>query len=353
MIKAANDNFLTTGLALVILLALAVGCSPNAQPAANPLPPATAPVTRTTLVETRAVAGMLGYGEPVPISAAGAGTLTWIAPAGSTVARGETLFKVDEQPVVALYGQVPMYRTLEEGMEGVDVQQLQENLAELGYTGFAVNGVYNSSTAAAVRAWQADLGLPETGSVEPGQVMFLPGPVRIAGHMARVGEALRGAPVLSYTGLDRLVTVDLRVTDRDLASEGQTVTVTIPGVGVVEGEIATVSTILTAAGASGAGAGSSAAEVRIEVTVTIADQGVIGSLDAAPVEVGFASEAREDVLVVPVAALLALAEGGYGVEIVEGDTTRIVPVTTGMFAAGRVEISGDDIAEGVMVGVPR
>jgi membrane fusion protein, multidrug efflux system len=354
MIKAANDKFLTSGLALVILLALAVGCSPNAQPAANPLPPATAPVTRTTLVETRAVAGMLGYGEPVPISAAGAGTLTWIAPAGSTVAWGETLFKVDEQPVVALYGQVPMYRTLEEGTDvGTDVQQLQENLAELGYTGFAVNGVYDASTAAAVRAWQADLGLPETGIVEPDQVMFLPGPVRIAGHMARVGEALRGAPVLSYTGLDRLVTVDLRVTDRDLAGEGQTVTVTIPGVGVVEGEVATVSTILTAAGASGTGAGSSAAEVRIEVTITIADQGVIGSLDAAPVEVGFASEGREDVLVVPVAALLALAEGGYGVEIVEGDTTRIVPVTTGMFAAGRVEISGEDIAEGVMVGVPR
>jgi membrane fusion protein, multidrug efflux system len=365
MIKAANDKFLTSGLALVILLALAVGCSPNAQPAANPLPPATAPVTRTMLVETRAVAGMLGYGEPVPISAAGAGTLTWIAPAGSTVARGETLFKVDEQPVVALYGQVPMYRTLEEGVAGIDVgtdvgtvggtdvQQLQENLAELGYTGFAVNGVYDASTAAAVRAWQADLGLPETGIVEPNQVMFLPGPVRIAGHMARVGEALRGAPVLSYTGLDKLVTVDLRVTDRDLASEGQTVSITIPGVGVVEGEVATVSTILTAAGASGTGAGSSAAEVNIEVTVTIADQGVIGSLDAAPVEVGFASEGREDVLAVPVAALLALAEGGYGVEIVEGDTTRIVPVTTGMFAAGRVEISGDNIAEGVMVGVPR
>jgi membrane fusion protein, multidrug efflux system len=353
MIKAANNKFLTSGLALVILLALAVGCSPNAQPAANPLPPATAPVTRTTLVETRAVAGMLGYGEPVPISAAGAGMLTWIAPAGSTAARGETLFKVDEQPVVALYGQVPMYRTLEEDVTGTDVQQLQENLAELGYTGFAVNGVYDASTAAAVRAWQADLGLPETGSVEPDQVMFLPGPVRIAGHMARVGEALRGAPVLSYTGLNRLITVDLRVIDRDLASEGQTVMVTIPGVGVVEGEIATVSTILTAPGASGAGAGSSTAEVSIEVTITIADQGVIGSLDAAPVEVGFASEGREDVLAVPVAALLALAEGGYGVEIVEGDTTRIVPVTTGMFAAGRVEISGDDIAEGVMVGVPR
>ena len=53
------------------------------------------------------------------------------------------------------------------------------------------------------------------------------------------------------------------------------------------------------------------------------------------------------------AALLALAEGGYGVEIVEGSTSRIVAVKTGMFAGGRVEISGEAIAEGMLVGVPR
>jgi len=59
------------------------------------------------------------------------------------------------------------------------------------------------------------------------------------------------------------------------------------------------------------------------------------------------------VLAVPVAALLALPEGGFGVEIVEGNTTRIVAVKTGMFAAGRVEVSGEGIAEGMKVGVPK
>lgn len=347
--------------ALVILAGAVAGCAPAEQPAANPLPPATVPVARTTLVETRTVAGTLDYGEPVPISLTGtgtpgSGTLTWIAPAGSTVARGEPLFRVDEQPVVALYGPVPMYRALEEGAEGADVRQLQENLAELGYSGFSVNGVYTQATARAVRAWQADLGLPVTGIVELGQVVFLPGPVRIAGHLARVGDAVRGAPLLSYTGLERLVTVELRVTDRALAVEGQAVTVTVPGVGAVEGEISAVSTVLTAQGGTGAApgsTGSSTSDVRLEVTVTIADQGALGTLDAAPVDVGFASEAREDVLAVPVAALLALAEGGYGVEVVDGDATRIVPVRTGMFAAGRVEISGEGIAEGVLVGAPR
>jgi len=86
--------------------------------------------------------------------------------------------------------------------------------------------------------------------------------------------------------------------------------------------------------------------------VTIADQGALGSLDAAPVDVDLVSEERKDVLAVPVAALLALTDGGYGVEIVDGDTTRVVAVKIGMFAAGRVEISGEGIAEGVTVGVP-
>jgi multidrug efflux pump subunit AcrA (membrane-fusion protein) len=70
------------------------------------------------------------------------------------------------------------------------------------------------------------------------------------------------------------------------------------------------------------------------------------------VDLDFVSQARKDVLAVPVAALLALPNGGYGVQVVQGGATRIVPVKTGMFAAGRVEVSGG-IAQGVMVGVPK
>jgi membrane fusion protein, multidrug efflux system len=275
----------------------------------------------------------------IQIRAAGSGMLTWIAPVGSTVMRGETLFRVDEQPVSALYGSVPMYRTLRVGMEGADVQQLQENLAELGYGGFDVDGIYTWATAEAIRVWQADLGLPETGTVKPGEVVFMPGPTRIAEHSARIGDAIGNSPVLSYTGLDRLVTVQLRVADLPLAAEGWEVTVTVPGQGSVTGKISRVASVVR--------------DSAIEVTVTIADQGTLGSLDAAPVDVEFVSEERADVLTVPVAALLALVEGGYGVEVVDGNTTRIIAVRTGMFAAGRVEVSGEGIAEGVTVGVAR
>ncbi len=312
------------------------------QPAAPPaLPPATAQIIRTTLVETRTASGILGYGEPVPVRALGTGTLTWMAAEGSTVMRGEPLFKVDELPVVAFYGAVPMYRTLSKGMGGADVRQLQENLVDLGYGEFAIDGIYTQATAAAVLAWQADLGLSQTGMVEPAQVVFTPGPVRIAEHVAGVGDLLGSdsAPILHYTDTTRIVTVALNVVDQALAVEGHAVTVTLPDERTVEGVIAEVGTVVT--------------EETFEVTITIADQAALGALEAAPVDVDFVSATREDVLAVPVAALLALAEGGYGVEIVEDNTSRIVAVQTGMFADGRVEISGEAIAEGMRVGVPR
>jgi hypothetical protein len=68
--------------------------------------------------------------------------------------------------------------------------------------------------------------------------------------------------------------------------------------------------------------------------------------------VAVVADQRKDVLTVPVAALLALAEGGYGVQVVEGSTTRIVAVQAGMFADGRVEISGTGIDAGTVVGMP-
>ena len=370
-----RPKLLITGAAVVLLggavagLTLAWGSAAK-EPAANPaLPPATAEITRTTLVETKKVSGTLGYGDAVPVSAAGTGTLTWIAPEGSTVKRGEPLFKLDERPVVALYGSLPLYRTLRAGVKGPDVKQFEENLSKLGYTGFTVDDTYTAATAQAARSWQAHLGLPETGAVEPGQLVVTPGAVRVAKHTARVGDRIGGdtgggASVLSYTGTTRLVTVQLAVADQTLAAKNRTVTVTVPGQGPVKGTIAQVGTVATApeqpSNAPGeqtsnapGGTSSTAADARIQVTVTIADQKALGSLDAAPVDVDFVSQERQDVLAVPVAALLALPKGGYGVEIVEGGATRIVAVKTGMFAAGRVEISGDGVAEGVTVGVPK
>jgi hypothetical protein len=208
-----------------------------------------------------------------------------------------------------------------------------------------------------VRDWQTNFGLAVTGTVEPGQVVFTPGEIRVAAQTARIGATVGGGEaILSYTGTTRLVTVPLKVVDQALAAEGEKVTVTIPGGRSVDGTITKVGTVATTPqqpSETPAPSGSATSDARLQVTVEILDQQALGTLEAAPVDVDFASQKREGVLAVPVAALLALPKGGYGVEIVAGRTTRIVAVKTGLFAAGRVEISGAGIREGMKVGIPK
>jgi hypothetical protein len=61
--------------------------------------------------------------------------------------------------------------------------------------------------------------------------------------------------------------------------------------------------------------------------------------------------AAENALTVPVEAVLALAEGGYAVEVHGAASSHLVGVELGTFADGFVEIAGD-VAEGAEVVVP-
>ena len=98
------------------------------------------------------------------------------------------------------------------------------------------------------------------------------------------------------------------------------------------------------------GQGNEEDTTTIEVTIVFAK--TPKGLGEAAVSVDFVASQRKNVLTVPVAALLALAEGGYGLERVEAGGTRIVAVRTGLFADGRVEVSGTGLAAGQKVGMP-
>jgi hypothetical protein len=78
--------------------------------------------------------------------------------------------------------------------------------------------------------------------------------------------------------------------------------------------------------------------------------GATGTGDGVPVQVSLPTQSVSGVLAIPVTALLALAGGGYGVEIVTGPgTDRLVGVQTGIFAGGQVAITGPGIAAGTRV----
>ncbi|PZF91697.1 peptidoglycan-binding protein [Micromonospora deserti] len=325
---------------------LGLGGRGTEKPAADRTGPATTvAVTRETLVESASLAGELSYGKAVPLASTAAGTVTWLPEPGATVRRGSPLLRADELPVVLLYGPLPMYRPLTEKLTGPDVLQFERNLSALGYDGFTVDDSFSTATTAAVKRWQKELGRTETGTVDKDQVVYAPGPVRIAERLVRVG-ASAAADVVSYTGSTRLVTVPVGANEAAWAAKGTAVTVTLPDGKSVAGKVAAV------ADEAAAPTSSEDTAPTVDVTVSIADQKALGTIERGPVTVKYTVRQRKDVLTVPVAALLALAEGGYGLEVVSGGSPRIVPVKVGLFADGRVEVTGDGLDVGTTVGIP-
>jgi peptidoglycan hydrolase-like protein with peptidoglycan-binding domain len=230
-------------------------------------------------------------------------------------------------------------------LRGMDVMQFETNLAALGYTGFTVDERFTAATARAVERWQKSLGLPQTGTVGIGDVVYSSGKVRIGHAGVRLGSAA-GENALAYTGTSRMVVVNASAADAAWAVRGTNVQVKLVSGKSVQGNVASVGKQASAPEGGGGQGGSGQADATIPVTITIQDQKALGRLESGPVTVEYVGREAKDVLSVPVSALVALAEGGYGLETEDG---RFVPAKTGLFADGNVEVSGTAIREGMKV----
>jgi peptidoglycan hydrolase-like protein with peptidoglycan-binding domain len=320
---------------------------------ATATPVATAVIERATISATEDWDGTLEYGSPFTVSSSAEGTITRLVDQGETVKRGDELFRVNEQPVILLYGVVPMYRDLGPGDSGIDVKQLEKNLAALGYDGVTVDDEYTFSTADAVRAWQDDIGATPTGTVARGDVVFLPEGRQADALRVDVGDAaVPGAPVLDVTGTDQVVSLEADIDDRDLFDVDTEVTVVLPDGDEVPGTVGSTAVVeVSSESAGGAEGGAIESESILQVEITL-NKRVSDELIGASVDVVVAIDKRTDVLVVPVNALLGLAGGGYGLEVVANDgSTSIVAVTTRLFGGGKVEVEGDGVTDGTVVGV--
>jgi peptidoglycan hydrolase-like protein with peptidoglycan-binding domain len=346
------------GAAAVTVTVAVTGIGWSRPMGTDQVPPATggttAPITRRTLVESMTVPGRLDYGAALPVESKAPGTVTWLPAVGNVLGRGDALLRVDEVPVTVLFGSLPMYRPLRTGTKGRDVLQFEGNLNALGYVGFGVDEEFTVKTAAAVKRWQDDLDMPVTGVVDVARVVYLPGSVRVASLSVRPGASAT-AEVLTCTADRRVVTVDAPAGGAGWTSVGTRVSVRLPGGQAVTGTVAAVGIGATAVPPTGedqpdaAAATAPAGTATVPVTISIADQGRLGRLQRTPVDVVHVNRQRKDVLAVPVAALLALQEGGYGLEVVDGTGSRVVAVTTGLFAGGLVEVRGAGIRAGLSV----
>ncbi|WP_234439945.1 peptidoglycan-binding protein [Streptomyces bicolor] len=338
------------------------GDGSGADVSAPDAPPSTTEVKRTTLTRNETVDGSLGHGDVSAVQApsgqqGGSGVVTWVPADGDVIKRGDAVYRVAEQEVPLLYGSIPLYRQMQEGSEGADVRMLEKNLAALGYTGFDVDDEYTSGTADAVRDWQDDLGREETGTVRPGDAVIAEGARRVADVKALPGAPL-GGTVLTWTGTERVVSVDLDAQYEDLVRKGTKATVTLPDDTTVQAEVTDIGTPTTGQDGAPSGAGSDdggdSDKATLPVELKVADQKKLGSYQAAAVDVSLKAETRENVLVVPINALVARQGGGYAVDVVEPDgEVRRTPVEVGMFADSMVEISGKGLADGTVVGVPK
>ncbi|MDP8975874.1 MAG: efflux RND transporter periplasmic adaptor subunit [Actinomycetota bacterium] len=362
---------LPVGTALAVA-AFAVTRPGGGQAAGGPpsTPPATAQVVRTTLVDHEQVDGTLGYAGEVTVVNQLGGTLTRLAAKGEVVDRGQVLYEVDGKPVRLMFGERPAWRALAEGVpDGPDVRQLEENLVALGHATsrtLTVDDKWTAATTEAVKRWQKATGAEQTGAVQLGEVAFAPAALRISEHPQTVGSGAQpGAATLKATLARRVVTVDLDARRQALAKVGAAVEVQLPGGQRVTGKVADVAKVAETSGDDGGGGGNSGNgsggddpgggnddDPTVKVTITLDDPTSTGALDQAPVKVRFDGQRADGVLAVPVNALLALSEGGYGVEVVEGGSRRLVPVQTGLFARGMVQVSGSGLAEGMRVVVP-
>jgi Putative peptidoglycan binding domain len=335
---------------------------------------ATTTIERRDLVEIDTEDGTLGYTDARGVVNRLPGTVTWLPDAGRVVRRDRALYKVDDSPVILMGGRVPAYRALGPSTpDGADVRQLERSLRDAAYDtdrAITIDRSWDAATTAAVIRWQEAHGLPQTGSIELGRVVFLPGRRRVATTSATVGGSASGgepsgAPassggaatetasdpsadasgeaIMTTTSTRRQVTVALDTTKSTVAKKGARVTVVLPSEKEVGGRITSVGKVATAPPADDP-------DMNATIEVKIRLSSGTAALDQAPVTVRFEQSRRKDVLAIPVTALLARPGGKFAVQRVGADGTRpVVRVRPGLYTSGYVEIAGAGLQAGQRV----
>jgi multidrug efflux pump subunit AcrA (membrane-fusion protein) len=287
---------------------------------------------------------------------------------GDVIKDDQPVYSVNNEAVPLLYGSLPDYRAFSDGMsDGADVGELTADLIALGDgAGLTQSNHYSTATAAAVERVQNALGLPATGEILLGAVVFEPGPIRVTSVTPSVGESVAGGggggsgsggggSVLSATSTTRQVSIALDATDQSEVAVGDKVTIALPNNENTPGVISSVGTVATTPSSSSS-ASSGPSSPTITVLVNPTDPAATGTWDQASVNVTITTGSVTNALVVPVAALRAQPTGGYALEVVGAEGIHhLMSVTLGLFddADGLVQVTGTDLAAGERVVVPK
>lgn len=159
----------------------------------------TVAVVAADLIDSVEYEGELTRGSAQSVLAGADGIVTSALELGDPIGRGTIVATVDVEPVVAMFGAEPFWRSLETGDEGTDVLQLEANLMALGFTAdgdMTVDSDFTTSTSEAVEEWEVTLGIEETGVVPFGRVVAIDGPSTVSEIADVGGQARSGVQLL-------------------------------------------------------------------------------------------------------------------------------------------------------------
>ena len=178
-------------VAIAVIVITTTGGS-NAGATGSSAASGSATVERRDLVATDTESGTLSYANPQTVFNRVSGTITWLPAVGQVIYPGQTLYDVDNSPVVLFNGTTPAFRTLSPSVStGPDVLELNRDLHALGFDigePITIDDIWQAATTAAVDRWQASLGETATGTISLGQIVFLPGPQRITAISTSLGS---------------------------------------------------------------------------------------------------------------------------------------------------------------------
>jgi peptidoglycan hydrolase-like protein with peptidoglycan-binding domain len=268
-------------------------------------------------------------------------TYTELPTVGQVIARGEELFGVNGLPVLLLYGNLTPWRSFMAGMSpGPDVAELNGNLQALGYGADLGGDKFTGATQSAVKRLQSAHGLSPSGELPLGSVLFQPAAVQVTTVTPEVGATVTpGSAVLQVTLTARQVQVALDASEQSEVRVGDKVSIVMPDNSTTPGVVSYVSTVATNPSSSS----SSGSGPTVTVNITPTDPAATGNLDDLSVNVWITIASVANAYVVPVDALLALASGGYALEVVGAHGVHhLLAVTLGLFddADGEVQVIG-------------
>jgi hypothetical protein len=314
-----------------------------------------ATVKRQTLTSQSSLSGTLADSGSYTIVNQATGTVTALPAVGKTIRQGGVLYQVSGSPVVLLYGNVPDYRDMTEGLTGSDVREFNKAMIALGYTtradvlaaGLGL-GYFSAATTTAWEDYQTALGVTvPSATVTLGQVVFLPTAAKIGAWETGISLGAAAAPgtaLFTATSPVPQVTISLDPSLETEIKAGDKVGIALPAGGATTGVVTSVSKVAST---------NAAGVTSVPVYVSLDHPTAVKNLSSAPVTVTVTTGQVPGALVVPVAALMARAGGGYAVEVTGPGGHHLVKVTVGLFddAAGLVQVTGS-LSPGQHVVVP-